>query len=1049
MKILRKSIAVIIICLMVISCIPLVSAENMQYNGFKYSIENGEVTVLGYVGEDTEIVVPSEIDGLPVCHIGKSFIEGNREIISVVIPNTVLTIGIAAFRNCFYLDSVTLPKGISEIPRFAFEDCSELKSIEIGSNVTLIDENAFYGCCKLNNVVIPSNVKKINNRAFDFCTSLTSITLSEGLESIGDEVFMDCMSLESIKIPNSVKTNLGGGVFSDCSVLKNVKLPDGLTRLPAETFSCCFALDKVELPDTVTAIGRNAFENTAIESLNLSENICSIEKGAFNECASLKTVVIDGYIGKIDDSVFEGCSALESVKLNHNISSIGKEAFSGCKSLTDVDIHLYDTITSIGEGCFKNCQSLKAFKLPSRITKIEKETFEYCASLESIEIGGMVTSIDGYAFYKCTSLKSAGIPNSVTTIGEAAFDLCEALETVKLPNKLTSIGAYVFSGCASLKNIVIPDTVTEIKNGAFASCTSLENLALPEKIRTIGEYAFMGCPGFEELVFPQTLSTIGTAAFVNCSDIKEVYFLNKSTAINSYSFGYSKNGKEDFAKAENPPTIYGYYGSTAAAYAGNNGLNFVEMNSNPPGVQTVINLDSDTIELDKTRMKKIGFTVTNSGGQTRFESTDTSIATVDSSGRVRGVSEGTAYIVIVNANATVLLTVNVHDSDVDITQEQQNSEFKYTFIEDENGEISAKITGYIGDGGKVVIPAEIDGYHVDRVGTNTFKDCLNVTELEVAEGVGLLEYDAVSGCENVRKIKFPETINLESSNFSQLKKVEVIEYSNLEKMMKYCKYGARDIIPTYHPYTLVVDGIEMSDIVIPESISVVPAFMFANCTNIKSVVLSENTTEIEICAFQDCVALESVALPEKQMYLIGGYSFSGCESLTEITLPNYIGTLEKAFTGTSITSIRCNNINTLTDSAFSEMPKLEIVYLKAKNFYDFYYGAFADSPALKEIHFDEETAECSSDILKNMTASPTIYGAAGSSIERAAREMGLEFIAINSVPTEPMTSEPPTVAPIQYPTSATDRNVIFVNNKGWSNVNIFVFNSSTFSYSAE
>ena len=93
---------------------------------------------------------------------------------------------------------------------------------------------------------------------------------------------------------------------------------------------------------------------------------------------------------------------------------------------------------------------------------------------------------------------------------------------------------------------------------------------------------------------------------------------------------------------------------------------------------------------------------------------------------------------------------------------------------------------------------------------------------------------------------------------------------------------------------------------------------------------------------------------------------------------------------------------------------LEKVSLRVSGeFNDFYNGVFSNSPALKEIYFGADTVDCDSDIFKNMTASPIVYGAAGSSIETAAKEYGLTFVSLESLYTEPATAEPTTAAPTE------------------------------------
>ena len=1032
MKMLRKSLAIIIACLMIIGCIPAVSAagEELSFGDFTYSRDGSEITVLKYTGSDTDVVIPSEIGGFPVRHIGKYFLEKNPNVLSVVIPNTVQTIGERAFYQCeninsiklssrirkigryaFYrtgglkdvvlpetlieldinafeccesLESVKLPDSLVELPRKAFQNCSNLRSVEFGSGLQTIGEYAFNSCYNLNNVTVPSNVKTIGSYAFDDCSELTDITLSEGIETIGENVFFYCAKLESVVLPDSV-TSLGGAIFEGCKALKSVKFPRGITKIPGGTFRYCSSIDRMELPETVTSIGMYAYAETSIESVCLPERITKLENSVFRGCKKLKSVVIEGDIGKIYSNTFENCNALESVELKRDVSSIGERAFYGCSSLSSVELN--DGLTSIGKYCFAYCKSLKSVKIPSGITTINNETFYSCSVLENVEI-----------------------PDSVTSIGSEAFAYCKSLESITLPRKLQSIGMEVFSCCTALKSIEIPDSVTLMESDTFSGCKSLESVKIGKGITEIRQDVFYGCTSLESIELPSTVSSVTAGAFSRCTSLKKVYIFNKKAALYSYSIGYSMAGNGSYVKDENPPTIYGYYQSTAETYAKNNGFEFYEFNSIPPGVQTVINLDSDVIEVDETRMKKIGFTVTNPGGSTLFESTDNSVVTVDYKGRIRGVKEGEAYIVLVNANATVLQKVVVKHSDIDYTKEQDNSEFKYSFIEDENGGLTVRINSYVGSGGKVVIPSEILSFPVKTI-AGTFKNHLNITELEISEGVETMGEGALSGCDNIRKIKYPATMPLYRANISSLNNLEVFDYPDLELYLN----KSNDLDPLIdHPYTLLIGGQEISRIVIPESVTKVPPCMFMNCKSIKSVVLS-NTREIKYGAFMNCTSLESVRLPDDSMDAIATNAFRGCEKLGSVTLPKYVGTIGMfAFAKTLIKTINVRSSHIIYDGAFADCPKLETVYIKTREFDEtLYYGLFADSPSLKEIHFDIDTPEVTSDIFYGMTASPTIYGASYSAIDRAAREYGFTFAAIDTTPTTEAPTEPATAAPTE------------------------------------
>ena len=127
---------------------------------------------------------------------GSAFMSCNLR--SIIIPNSVVSIGDSAFSWCDSLTSITIPDGVTFIHDFAFDSCSELESVMIGDSVTIIGNGAFYGCSSLTSVTIPDSVTAIGNRAFNGCDSLTSITIPDSVTYIGDYAFYSCDSLETV-----------------------------------------------------------------------------------------------------------------------------------------------------------------------------------------------------------------------------------------------------------------------------------------------------------------------------------------------------------------------------------------------------------------------------------------------------------------------------------------------------------------------------------------------------------------------------------------------------------------------------------------------------------------------------------------------------------------------------------------------------------------------------------------------------------------------------------------------------------------------------------
>lgn len=124
----------------------------MTMPNFNYIIADNEVTITGYKGSATEVIIPSEIEGKPVKSIGMYALDNRRSLMSIEIPDSVTSIGDWAFAYCSSLASVTIPNRVKSIGISAFYGCSNLINIKIPESVKRIDVSAFEGCSSLKDV---------------------------------------------------------------------------------------------------------------------------------------------------------------------------------------------------------------------------------------------------------------------------------------------------------------------------------------------------------------------------------------------------------------------------------------------------------------------------------------------------------------------------------------------------------------------------------------------------------------------------------------------------------------------------------------------------------------------------------------------------------------------------------------------------------------------------------------------------------------------------------------------------------------------------------
>ena len=288
-------------------------------------INNGTAVLInGYLGNKQVVNIPPTIRGLPVTQI-RDGVFRNRNLTTVIIPDSVGSIG-----------------------NFAFAENRQLTNLYIGSNVVYIGEGAFKDCRSLTNVVIPDSVTVIYGKAFEGCTGLTSVTIGNSVRTIGTEAFKGCTGLVNVKIPNSV-TVIYQNAFYGCTGLTSIIIPDSVTGIGISAFMGCTRLTNVTIGNSVTVIGSYAFMDcTSITNVTIGSSVTNIGNDAFKACRRLTNIVIPDSVIQIGSFAFME-SGLSNVTFGDSVRTIGQDAFRDCRL---VNITIPASVTRIYDTAF-------------------------------------------------------------------------------------------------------------------------------------------------------------------------------------------------------------------------------------------------------------------------------------------------------------------------------------------------------------------------------------------------------------------------------------------------------------------------------------------------------------------------------------------------------------------------------------------------------------------------------------------------------------------------------------------------------------------------
>lgn len=470
---------------------------------YRYSILNDEVCLRAYLGSDTQVNVPAQVEGKPVTRLEGTF-DGNKTLTKVVLPEGLRSIGSMSFHDCSALQEINLVSSLTSIENYAFFGCTLLsQDIRLPEGLEHLGASTFGMCVSLKRVSLPSTLTSIGKEIFSNCSSLSQVTLANGITTLSDGMFLNCISLKQLTLPESLRS-IKTGAFTGCSIT-TLRIPKNVEEIQWGAFVQALHLNQLSVsPENqhFTAQDKILYSRDMKRLLMVTDcaaSHCVIPDGVETICSnafSLNTSIIDVYVPSsvrtIEDYALFG-TGIERIEIAEGVESIGAYAFAGYGTISNVyfgkwfgassllSISLPETLTHLGEGALYGCcverlclpASLKTLSAPIVNTGLHLYIPEGITSMAlQTEASGL--TVHGAAGTYAQTYAQEGGYTFVSESSQIALDQTELylfpMETVQL-NVLT-VGGEAFTGTLNQLQWESSNPCVNVENGLLRAAST-------------------------------------------------------------------------------------------------------------------------------------------------------------------------------------------------------------------------------------------------------------------------------------------------------------------------------------------------------------------------------------------------------------------------------------------------------------------------------------------------------------------------------------------------------------------------------------------------
>ena len=830
-------------------------------DGVLYRVTDGALSELMYVPKQKtgSITVPKTVTLLANSCANGSLVS---EIVwedATNVNGLPLTIGNSALANMKNLTSVTFPErtvAIGSTPFFTGNTPNAnvaLQTVHFPKNLETLGNRTFYMISTITTVTFADGCKLKEIPQDMFCTAnasnvygnlLTAIRIPANVEKIGQYAFRGCTLLTDFKFEDGSKLKtITGSIFSGMP-LKSLDLPDGLVNLDGAVFSGMSQLETLELPAALTQISTAVVSGGSVNSAFL-----------FDNCPSLKSVTVPStslHFADVDGVVYT--KDLKTIIYYPRAKAVGTE-------ILDED----DQPTGTYDGVFVT---------PAGVQTIGTYAFKSNANIKELVVSADLLFIQREAFASSYVKKLTFNPRTSTlSLGDSAFSGCWQLgnngaDTLTIPETVEISGQNVFAATRYGKVHFEEGNTTTALNQTFYNCNYLtEVTGLPEFLTSMTQTFTGNSSGWSSKLtkvefVPGAYVEAMRGTFYNCKNLQSITIPSVGSLLDNASQG-------TFENCTSLTTV------TIAE------LGYI-------GKETFMNCTSLQSFVMPDTVSQMGENVFNGC---------TSLQNITLSTGLETIPYRTFY------NCSKLASIEIGGYVTTIGNEAFKGCTALTSVTLPDGLVSIGNNAF--EGAKLVQTLVLpEG--LQTIGNSAFKNWAALKAITIPASVVSIGASAFSGCVNVETITLPEGAALESlgdyafENISKVKEFFIPATLTDLGIGVFAGWGGLDSITveggntefaydngilynaTYTQMIFVTPKVK-GVLTIPETITSLARSVFAGL-QITDVVLPDTITEIPDNAFRGCTLLETVQMP-KYLERIGVAAFEGCTSLKNVTIP--------------------------------------------------------------------------------------------------------------------------------------------------------------------